>query len=51
MLSASSAGPYIRDMLMQPRPRADTPGPVAPSRREGIDVDPWFDMPPVSWIG
>src|SRR5947209_7978520 len=33
MLSARSAGPYMPDMPMQPRPRAETSGPVDPSLR------------------
>src|SRR4051812_26246865 len=33
MLSSSSAGPYKPDMPMQPRPSADTFGPVRPSCR------------------
>src|SRR4051812_48196094 len=33
MLSSSSAGPYKPDMPMQPRPSADTFGPVPPSCR------------------
>src|SRR5213075_3110314 len=31
MLSARSAGPYMPDMPMQPRPKAETCGPVLPS--------------------
>src|ERR1017187_5193835 len=33
MLSCRSAGPYMPDMPMQPRPRADTVGPLVPSGR------------------
>src|SRR5450432_1581811 len=33
MLSALSAGPYMPDMPMQPRPSGETTGPVEPSER------------------
>ena len=36
MLSASSAGPYIPDMPMQPRARGNTVGPLEPRARASV---------------
>src|SRR4051812_27491646 len=43
--SASSAGPYMPDMPMAPRPRAGTVGPVAPRRRVGTGMPRGFPWP------
>lgn len=40
MDSARSASPYNADMPMQPRPRAETWGPVVPRVRVGIVMHP-----------
>lgn len=39
--SARSLSPYRADMPMQPRPSAETAGPVAPRGRAGTEV---FDV-------
>src|SRR3954451_5908535 len=39
MLSASSDGPYMPDIPMQPRDRGKTVGPEEPRRRNSVGVD------------